>query len=331
MESFFCQQCESRDEDLYDAVLNWWKTDSYGTCQTDANDNQEDERAQEILQNTCNKVDGRYETGLLWRDDSQHHNNRFYAERHLASLLQRLIKTPDLKTTYEAGVESDITKGYIRKVPPEEHHETKWLLPHYGLVNPNKPGKVRRKSNAAAKSNGVCLNDKLLRGPNLLGSLLGILLRCREKPVLFMAEIDGMFMQVGVRAQDRRYLRFLWTNYEFEEPEVYEYQRQIFGAKDSPTCAIYALQQTACDHKTEFPAASEALFEDFYMDDFIKSVNDVEEALTMQRNMRQLLRRGSFNLTKWCSNEITVCQKLPQDLLAKPIEKLFITKTLKEF
>ena len=245
MESFFCQQCQSRDEDLYDAVLNWWKTDSYGTCQTDANDNQEDERAQEILQNTCNKVDARYETGLLWRDDSQHHNNRFYAERHLASLLQRLIKTPDLKTTYEAGVESDITKGYIRKVPPEEHHETKWLLPHYGLVNPNKPGKVRRKSNAAAKSNGVCLNDKLLRGPNLLGSLLGIHLRCREKPVLFMAVIDDMFLQVGVRAQDRRYLRFLWTNYEFEEPEVYEYQRQIFGAKDSPTCAIYALQQTA--------------------------------------------------------------------------------------
>ena len=52
-------------------------------------------------------------------------------------------------------------------------------------------------------------------------------------------------------------------------------------------------------------------------------MNDVEEALTMQRNMRQLLLKGSFNLTKWCSNEITVCQKLPQDLLAKPIEKLF--------
>ena len=59
------------------------------------------------------------------------------------------------------------------------------------------------------------------------------------------------------------------------------------------------------------------------MDDFIKSVNDVEEALTMQRNMRQLLLKGSFNLTKWSSNESTVCQKLPQDLLAKPIEKLF--------
>ena len=66
----------------------------------------------------------------------------------------------------------------------------------------------------------MCLNDKLLRGPDLLGSLLGILLRCREKPVLLMADIEGMFMQVGVRAQDRRYLRFLWTNNEFEELEV---------------------------------------------------------------------------------------------------------------
>ena len=125
MESFFCQQYESRDEDLYDAVLNWWKTDSYGTCQTDANDYQEDERAQEILQKTCNKVDGRHETGLLWRDDSQLHNNRFYAERHLASLLLRLNKTPVLKTTYEAGIESDITKGYIRKVRPEVKNITK--------------------------------------------------------------------------------------------------------------------------------------------------------------------------------------------------------------
>ena len=87
------------------------------------------------------KLMGRYETGLLWRDDSQLHKNRFYAERYLASLLQRLNKTPDLKTTYEAGIESDITKGYIRKVSPEEHHETKLLILHYGLVNPNKPGK----------------------------------------------------------------------------------------------------------------------------------------------------------------------------------------------
>ena len=81
-----------------------------------------------------------------------------------------------------------------------------------------------------------------------------------------------------------------------ENQKFYECQRNIF---DSSTCEVYALQQTARYHKTEFLAASEAVFEDFNMDDFIKSMNDVEEALTLQRNIRQLLLKGSFNLTKW--------------------------------
>ena len=80
----------------------------------------------------------------MWRDNRQLHDNGFYAQRHLASLLQRFNKTCDLKATYEAGIESEIKKGYIRKVPPEEHHETKWLIPQYGLVNSTKPGKVKK-------------------------------------------------------------------------------------------------------------------------------------------------------------------------------------------
>ena len=273
----------------------------------------------------------RSETGLLWRDDSQLHDNRFYAERHLASLLQRFNKTPDLKASYEAGIESDIKKGYIRKIPPEEHHETKWLVPHYELVNPNKHGKVRRKANSAAKSNGVCLNDKLLRGPDLLGSQLGIILRCRKKPVLKMFDRENLFMQVGVRARDCRYLRFRWTNSEYEEAEVYEYQRHTFGTRNSPTCAIYALQQTVRDHKTKLTAASEAVFEDFQMDDFKKSMNGVKEVLTMQRNIRQLLLKGCFNLKKLCRNETTFCRKLPEEVLENPIDKLFHHKNTERF
>ena len=104
--------------------------DSNGTSQTEANDNQKDERVQELLQKSCNKSDGRYETGLLWRDHSKRLENKFYAERHLAFLLQRFKKAPDLKAVYEASIESDIKKGYIIKFPPEEHHETRWLIPH---------------------------------------------------------------------------------------------------------------------------------------------------------------------------------------------------------
>ena len=48
------------------------------------------------------------------------------------------------------------------------------------------------------------------------------------------------------------------------------------------------------------------------MDDFMR-----------QRNIRQLLLNGSFKITKRCSSAVTCCRKLPNELLAKPIDELF--------
>ena len=52
---------------------------------------------------------------------------------------------------------------------------------------------------------------------------------------------------------------------------------------------------------------------------------------SLQRNIRQLLLKGSFILTKWCSNDITFCWKLPEELLAKPLDKLFHHKNTERF
>ncbi|XP_075247043.1 uncharacterized protein LOC142340354 [Convolutriloba macropyga] len=65
-----------------------------------------------------------------------------------------------------------------------------WYLPHHTVQNPNKPGKIRRVANAASKYRGQSLNSNLLTGPDLLNSLLGILLRFRENPVAILADIE---------------------------------------------------------------------------------------------------------------------------------------------
>ena len=69
-------------------------------------------------------------------------------------------------------------------------------LPHRSVLNPNKPGKVRSVLNGAATFHGASLNKSLLTGPDLLQNHIYVLLR--QQPNAVSAEIEGMFLQVGI-------------------------------------------------------------------------------------------------------------------------------------
>ena len=161
--------------------------------------------------------------------------------------------------------------------------EKDWHLPHHPVPNPNKPGKVRRVCNAAAKYNDICLNDKLLAGRDLLHGLFGTIFRFREVPIALTADIESMFLQVLER--DKSCLRFLWRPTVNESVQIYEYQRHVFGAKSSPTCANYALKRVAIDNEDEFSIAAKTIQNIFYMDDFIKSVETLEEAINVFKQL----------------------------------------------
>ena len=153
-----------------------------------------------------------------------------------------------------------------------------WYLPHHPVVHPHKPGQVRRMLNGAAKFQCQSLNNALLTGQDLLQSLIHILCRFRQYPHAVSADIEGMFLQVGVIPEDRPSLRFLWREDPASEMAVYQYIRHIFGSKDSPTCANYVLRRTAKDNKTTFPEAARSVLSIFYMDDYLESSLTVEEA-----------------------------------------------------
>ena len=82
----------------------------------------------------------------------------------------------------------------------------------------------------------------------MLQTLIYVLMRFRQHPYAVSADIEGLFLQVSVIAEDRPSLRFLWREDPATDVVVYQYVRHIFGSKDSPTCANYALQQTARDN-----------------------------------------------------------------------------------
>ena len=96
--------------------------------------------------------------------------------------------------------------------------------------------------------------------------------------------------------------------------QIYEHQRHVFGANSSPTCANYALKQVVIDNEDEFPIAAETIQNNFYMDDFIKSVETPEEAINVFRKLQPLLSKHGFELKKWITNSDVVTNGIPEDL-----------------
>ena len=222
------------------------------------------------------------------------------------SLKKRLSKGSNLRERYAQTKREDLNKKYVVKVQTGEETEhqpgRKWYLPHHPVMNPNKPGKVRRVLNGDSKFQGISLNKGLLTGPDLLQKFIHTLIRLRQHQIAVSADIEGMFLQVVVLPTDQRALRFFWREDPSKTLEVYQYTRHIFGAKDSPTCANYALQRTARDHEKEYPDAAKAVHEKFYKDDYLDSIESPDEALKRSRNSVKLFNKGGFKLTKFISN-----------------------------
>lgn len=178
----------------------------------------------------------------------------------------------------------------------------------------------------AAKKNGVSRNDNLLIGPDLSNSLTGVPMRFREQRVPIAADIEAMFQHVLLIREDRPAFSFLWREIDINRtPDVYQMCVLIFGAASSPCTANYVLCRTAEDNCDDpaFPKETiNVVSNNFYMDDFLKSVNDVATASMLQQEMTSLLARGSFRLTKWSSSLREVLSRIPSHELACPTLKL---------
>lgn len=172
------------DDLLNQQLQNWWRTDSFGTkYQHEPPRTREDKRAIAILESSVRHTGDRYEASLLWKKkDVQLCDNREVAEKRLKSTERSVKRDRALAERYSGIIKEYEAKGYARKLTPAEAampSSKRWFLPHRPVLNPNKPGKVRMVMDAAAKKNGVSLNDNLLIGPDLLNSLTGVLMRFR--------------------------------------------------------------------------------------------------------------------------------------------------------
>ena len=101
----------------------------------------------------------------------------------------------------------------------------------------------------------------------------------------------------------------------------------IFGAKDSPTYANYALQRTARDNNHNFdPLTYYTAIRSLYVDDLLKSIDSDAVPITLAKQLVEMLKRGGFRLCKFASNHQAVLDTLPEEDVSTATTRIIDTE-----
>ena len=276
----------------------------------------EDTQALTIMESSVQKRDGHYEVALPWKQCKRPSlpNNRKLAERRLDCLKGKLERDSELFNNYKTKVNEYIDLGYAEQVTESlqsPHTGEVWYIPHHATTQ----NKFRIVFDCAARYNNTSLNDNLLKGPDHTNNLVGVLARFRQERYAYTCDIKGMFHQIFVSPVDTDYLRFLWwpNNDLSSTPVDYKMTVHPFGATSSPSVAGYVLRKVATDNAV---SADETVVKtvqnNFYVDDCLKSVNNLNAAIIQIHQLRALLATGGFYLTKFTSNCREILFSIPE-------------------
>ena len=152
----------------------------------------------------------------------------------LTSTEKRLARNPSNAKVYQEQIQDMVDRGVARKLTQEELQTYKGPI-HYVAHHEvhrldSKSTPVRIVFNSSAKLMGHTLNKYWAKGPDLLNSLLGILIRLRENEVEFMGDIKKMYHSVETTPVEQQTHRFLWRDMNVcGEPDTCVIQRVSFG------------------------------------------------------------------------------------------------------
>lgn len=141
-----------------------------------------------------------------------------------------------------------------------------------------------------------------------------------------VANVEAMFLQVRGN-KDTDLFGFLWWPDGNYEQELVEHKMLVhfFGATSSLSVATFALQKCATDFEDDFGQEATVKKKN-HVEDCLKSTTDENTAITPCSDLRNMLAKSAFRLTKWSSNS----QKFPLQFLKRKEHKGFQNLDLDE-
>lgn len=308
------------DHDIHTTLQKFWQLEEPPTY---SKTSEEEKQCDDHYTSTHSRLpDGRYMVHLPFKKvPPALGSSQGTADRRFRALESKLTKSPELRQLYSQDMAQHISEGHMVHMQDFDPKLSHYFLPHHAIIKDSSSStKLRVVYDASSKSSsGFSLNDMLMTGPKLQTNICDVLLNFRKHNIVFTCDIRQMYLQILIHPSHQPFQLVLWRNSPSEELSIYKLTRVTFGVSSSPYLAIRTLHQLANDEGISFPEAAQILKSQTYVDDIISGANTVAEALKLQNQLMNILKRGGFELRKWASNSPQLLQDLPQEHLESPV------------
>ncbi|GFY76726.1 integrase catalytic domain-containing protein [Trichonephila inaurata madagascariensis] len=173
-------------------------------------------------------------TKLEIQEETLNHFQKTITENRLQSSKRKLIATGKFEE-YQDVLDLWLSEKIIEEVNDNKENFVHYL-PHLHVIKENSTNKIRPVFDASARTKGSpSLNDCLEKGPNFIEVIPTILNHFRKYKIGVISDIEKAFLQIGVREQDRDFLRFMWYDRENRDHiKIYRHHRVVFGVTSRP-------------------------------------------------------------------------------------------------
>ncbi|VDL75199.1 unnamed protein product [Nippostrongylus brasiliensis] len=244
-------------------------------------------------------------------------DNKALAVRRLISTWNSLQKDVDLLDQYDAVFQEQLNLNIVEEVNDNTHAEQiVHYIPHQAVLTPHKTTtKLRIVFDASAHyKNCPALNDVLHRGPVILPSLFGILLRFRIGSIGIISDIEKAFLQVRLHEKDRDATRCLWLHDHRlpptrENTKTLRFTRVTFGLISSPFL-LAATTHFHLDTYTEEPTLVQEVKNNMYVDNLVLTADTVEDSVHKYRRTKQMFKELGMNLREFMTNARDALEKI---------------------
>ena len=151
----------------------------------------------------------------------------------------------------------------------------------------------------------LCLSDQ---------PYIPLLLIFRMHHIALTADVSKMYRAIELIPSDKDFHRFVWRSDPSQVVLDHRMTRATFGVSASCFAANMAIKHNALELQDKYPQAVNAVCTSFYVDDCLTGADNIESAITLQRQLQDLFTCGGFLLRKWNSSEPSVVDAIFPEL-----------------